>query len=445
MLSKFLISAALITAALGSAGLTAYYLYASRPAAEKSDAVRPLLRVRGERVRPENVTESLVGYGAARAAQRATISAEIAGQVVFVSDRLEEGLPVAAGQVLLRVDDRDYQAQLEQANAAKRSAVAERRRIDVDAASLLQQREIAQTELDIARDELTRVKDLFERGQAGERELDAARAATQQAMRALAELSRAVDSIPERRAAAEAAVAQAEAQAALASNALSRTTIRAPFDGVIESEMVELGEIVAPGAQLFTMVDTRRIEVFVELPMSWYPRLRVGAAATISTEVNQGDTWVGEVARISPSGSMMSRTLPVYIEVDNREQDTPLKPGLFVRAAIDGRQFVDAATTPRGAVQDGVVFVEQPDHTVGERAVEVVATLGERAVVSGLAFDDVVITSNLDSLVVGAPVHVELTNEPASANRDRQDDAATPSAQQLAIDESAREPTETQP
>ena len=175
---------------------------------------------------------------------------------------------------------------------------------------------------------------------------------------------------------------------------------------------VEVGERVAPGQQLLSIVDLSRIEVPIELPVSLRARVQAGAPARLSLESGPDVVWSGRVARISPSADELTRAFSLFVEVDNAGRAVPLVPGMFVRARIDGQMLQDVLIVPRGSIQDGRVFVCR-DGRARPQDVRAQRQLLDRTVVSGLEPGTVVITSNLDVLYDGAPVEV-LLDEPAS-------------------------------
>ena len=138
---------------------------------------------------------------------------------------------------------------------------------------------------------------------------------------------------------------------------LERCTLRAPFDGRIDQVRVDPGERVSAGTWLVGMLDPRHIEIPIEVPAATAGRIVVGAACRLTTEVDGSVAWTGRVARVAPAGNVAMRTVSVYVEVDNEDQETPLKPGLFVRAEIAGELLPDALLVPRAVVKEDAVWV----------------------------------------------------------------------------------------
>jgi multidrug resistance efflux pump len=370
---------------------------------ESIEPERPALSVTAIRLEPRDVVVPMRAFGTAEAERTAQIEAEISGEVIERPEEVRVGRAVEAGQLLVRIDDRDYEARLEQARSRLAAERATLRRLDVEEQSQRQMVATANEELAVAEREYARVLELFEDEVSNPRELDAARLAVQRARLALQRLETDLALVPTRREQLEATCKLREAEVALAELNVERCTIVAPFDGRVARLDVELGEQVRPGRTLLVLLDPRHIEVPVELPVSWRGNVRVDAPTRLMLESNPQAVWSGRVARVGPSADQSLRTFPVYVEVDNEKQLSPLMPGMFVRARIDGPLLTDAMLVPRGAVRDNRVFVCNEGEAL-RRDVQVRRHVLDQTAVSGLEPGEIVITSNLDSLYDGAPV-----------------------------------------
>jgi multidrug resistance efflux pump len=397
--------------AMGAAGLAILRRLAPHPATATPE--RPPLMVDAVRLTPTTVVAPLEGYGTARADRSAAISAQVTGQVAGLAEGLRDGAAVEAGVLLVRIDAREYEAQLERARsqlAADRAVLA---RIDVEEASLGQLTATARDEAAVAEREYDRIRKLLESGQSSLRELDAARAAVKRARLGVQELERQLAAIPDTRAQQQATCALRRADVDLAELYVERCVIRAPFAGRVEQVSVELGEQVGPGRRLMVLVDPDLIEIPLALPVSLRPRVYVGAPVHLALESRPERAWSGRIVRIGPSADEQTRTFSAFIEVSNRAQPEPLMPGMFVRAQVEGPTLTDVLLVPRAAVRRERVFVCEAGQAF-QRAVEIVEHVRDRTVVRGLSPGQVVITSNLDVLYDGAPVQPELVNEHAA-------------------------------
>ncbi len=393
-------------------------LVSLRQEPEARETNRRPLTVSAIELRPETIIVPMVGFGTAQADRLAVIGAQVTGQVVELAEGLRAGVAVEEGALLLRIDERDYQAQLARAQAMLAAEQADLARLDVRRRNLEDMVSTAKSEHDVSEREYGRDLELIEAGTSNPRELDVARLALQRARRTLQQIEGELAAWPDSRARLVATCELRAAEVELADLNVGRCRITAPFAGRIESMGVEIGEQVRPGQQLLKLQDASLIEVPIELPVSWRASVRVGAAVRLSLESRPDDWWSGQVARISPSANESTRCFSVFAEVVNEEDDERgalLTPGMFVEAHIDGPTLTDVLLVPRGCVRRGLVYVCEGG-LARERAVIVERQVLDRTVVSGLEPGEVVITSNLDVLAEGLPVTpVGATARPAES------------------------------
>lgn len=397
MTRRVLISLAMVVVILVMGGSAAAWLISHKPEPESTVPIRPPLIVSAVRVEPRTIVEPILGFGTARSDRHARISTQVVGEIVELGQDVQEGAGVDKGQVLVRIDDREYQAQLKRAKSALDSDQAQLEQLDKEETNLQRLIDIAEDELEIAEREYDRVRDLIERSSANPREFDAALGDLQRARRILQTLENQKAVLPDRKAAQRATCELRRAEVALAELNVERCTILAPFDGRLNKVQAQIGERVAPGDPLCTLVDPMLIEVPIELPISVRGSLDVDAECELTIESLPGVRWTGRIKRIAPVASAATRSFKVFVEIDNRHQPQLLMPGAFVRAKIGGLTFENATVIPRGSIENGRVFVYS-DGAAVPRDVTVVRHLLDETIVKGLEPGELVITSNLDSL-----------------------------------------------
>jgi len=379
----------------------------------------PPLLVNVRTVAEEDVQEYFTGYGSARAKTDVLLAAEVHGLVVEVAEGLNDGVHVEAGQLLVRIDDRQYFQQLARAEAAVADLDAQIDQLDVERTNIARLAAIAEQEVEVNRSELARVASLYEEEQAAKKEFDFARLALQQSRRQLLGYQNQIDLIAPRHAMLEALQAARTADAELGKLDVERCRITAPFSGQVESVSVDVGDHLMVGAEVLRLIATRLIEVPIELPASVHPRLEIGANCRLEADSMPGTRWNGKVARIAPSTDTKSRTFAAYVEVDNDKQQTALVPGYFVTARVEGPMLRQVMAIPRGAIVGNEVYVVN-NHVVHARTIDVDKYVGERAVVRGdLAPGDPLALTNLDALHDGMTVRI-------GTGVDWQDAAASP-------------------
>jgi multidrug efflux pump subunit AcrA (membrane-fusion protein) len=410
-LPRWIISIALIVVIFSVAVGGAFLLVKFKPAAKKKPLTTQALVVKGFELTPRTIRDRVIGYGTAQAERDARVAAEVSGEIDWISPALQEGQTIDANDVLIRIADREYQAQLIRAQSRLLADQAALNKIKTEETNLKELLRIARVELEVAEREQRRVEGLFESGLAGQRERDLAQVDAESKRRVLQNLQEAAEKLPDTRQQLEATVALREAELTLADIDLERCSIAAPFHGTIQTVMIEKGERVSPGQQLFRLVDTDLIEVAIEIPLSWAPRVTAGAQVQLLIEAAQDQTWDGTIVRLSPTGDASTRTLAIYAEVDNRQQSTPLRPGTFVKAVIDGPNYEQALVIPRTAIMNDHVFIATGNQSVARRLpVQIQHTIEDDCLIEGVPAGAFVITTNLDSLADDLPVTIESTN-----------------------------------
>lgn len=411
---------------VGSAGMQ--YLIRTSPKPPVSTKKRPTLAVSWLEVEPRTVIEPVVGFGTARADRYATIAAQVSGPIIEVAPELEVGATVTQGQVLLRLDPREYEAQVDRIESQLAVDEAALRRLEVEETNIDRLIKTATAERDIAKREYDRGLALLERGSSNPRELDQYRMVLEQTRRSLTTFENDKALLPERVKSQSAMVGLRRAELAIAKLNLERSEITAPIDGRIDLVQVEVGATVMPGQALFTMLDPQRIEIPIELPVSLQDRVDVGAPCRVTLTSNETMKWSGRVERISPSADQTTRTFSAFVMVDNREQESPFLPGMFVTATIAGPELRDVLVLPRATVKNGEVFVYR-DGVVRRTPIDIERILLTNCVVSGLAPGDRVITSNFDAIYDGAVVDLRETETPLTITPPAQPDTIKSTAQ----------------
>lgn len=411
----------LIILALGVLGMGQLAAQRKPPIREATEGFLPLVRVVTPRL--EQYREHLEGYGRARALRAAKVLAEVTGNVAEIAPALEAGTEVEADQVLLRIDPRDFEFALQQAQATLDQAVADLARTKAEQQGMLDQLKVARSSLDASARELERAVTLAKDDLATANEVDILRRAHELQQRQVVELESLERAVRPRIEWGESDIERHRAAVAKAQLDLERTTIRSPFAGRVERRTTDLGQRVAPGTSLFDLVDLSRIEVPIALPGSRFGEVALGAPARVRLREDGDVVWEGQVKRIAPAIDPANRTFEVYLEIENEPHQTPVPPGAFVLATIDGMLHEQVRAVPRGAFVDGQLLVARVDtgdpklaHVEALR-VQVHRFLADVALVeSGLGDEDRVVVTNLERIAPGSRVRLEVTGTTPSEN-----------------------------
>lgn len=337
---------------------------------ERTDPVPPVV-VRAVPVVPQRVDRVWEGYGTARSMSRADVAAEVTGRVVERPEGIEPGRSVRAGELLIRIDPSDYEAAL---TRAARAAEALRSQIDgltIETERLTNQIALSDEEIAAAERDLDRTRRAVEQGAGSQGEVDAKLSALRRSQREQDALRQQFELIPSRRLTLEAELAARQADVRLAETSLVRTRLRSPLGGEIQSVTPRVGDFVAAGTPVASVVDLSRVEVPLRLPASsasWVARV-VGQDETVSLwtgpAVGRPD-HVGRITRLAPEADPASRTITVFVEV---EQDPGrfdrLLPGAFVQGRVRTPDPTERVVLPRRSIRSGRVFLIGPEEGDG--------------------------------------------------------------------------------
>lgn len=306
--------------------------------------------------------------------ERATDNAYIRGDVTSIAPKVagyvtalevEDNQAVRAGDILFRIDDRDYQARLSQ--AAADVATAEARLVNVDAEITLQHAVVRQAEADrsaaLAQRKLAKITSdrghkLVRSSTIGQEEVDERDAALAKAEAGVLAASARLDAETQRiavldtqREAAAAALAYAQAARELAQIDLDDTVVRAPVDGIVGNRQVRIGRLVAPGMPLLDIVPVNDVWVVANFKETQIENIRPGQRALVTVDGYPNRAIEGFVDSFAPGSGSAFTMIPTdnatgnfvrvvqRVPVKIRFVDNPLPglivPGLSARVEID--------------------------------------------------------------------------------------------------------------
>ncbi|MFL5401581.1 MAG: efflux RND transporter periplasmic adaptor subunit [Gemmatimonadales bacterium] len=285
-----------------------------------------------------NASASVTANGYVVARTRASVAAKLAGRIADL--RVSEGSNVRRGEVIARLENADYQAQLAQAEAALTSARA-------DLAEARAARDVAAKEAD-----RLRAMRAENPGLVSTEEYDASVSrATQAAARAQA---------------AEARIGSALAASQFARANLENTVIRAPFSGTVLRKEAEIGEVVAPSVgggltrgAVVTMADLTTLEVEVDVNEAYIARIKSAQPAKITLDAYPDTSFRGRVRQVVPTADRQRATVQVKVSIVDR--DSRILPEMGARV-----DFLDTARVTTGAAATGTPRFRVPAAAVRE-------------------------------------------------------------------------------
>ncbi|GHA31507.1 RND transporter [Devosia pacifica] len=314
---------------------------------------------------PMTLEHTIKVTGSLNPERQTQLSSQVSAPVVAVLAR--PGDEVQQGDTLVQMQTRTLENQLEQATS---TAAATR------------------VQLQLAQSQLERTQNLIERGLSPTSGLDEAQSS--------------VD-------AQQANLAALEAQVAAAEIAIDNATVRAPFTGTISDRAVEPGQVVQPGSPLLTLVDLDTVQLEGSAPVGQSTRIRSGQRVNVSVE-GLARTFVGTVERLNPVATAGTRSIPVYIELNN--EDGLLRGGMFATGQIIVETLDEAIAVPPDAVREdaqGLYVLKLVENVVERQSVETGGEWNQGnlvAVTAGLSAGDRVVTAPLAQVEPGDPVEV---------------------------------------
>lgn len=280
--------------------------------------------------------------GSFLAHESATLSVKVPGRLRTIN--VDLGSMVEAGEVLAQIDPGDYEIRVRQAEAAVAQARATiglmpegtNDVVDVESTSAVRE---ARAVLEEATTQRERHRNLSSAGLVSASELDTVEAAYKVA------LNRSQSAVEEVRT-KMATLVQRRAELAFALKQLSDTSMRAPFAGAVQRREAGLGEYVAAGTPIVTLVRLDPLRLRLEVPEREAAAVRHGQPLRLRVE-GYTNLWTGRIARLSPALNEANRMLIIEADLPN---DGTLRPGLFVRADIVVNDRDPGLTVPATAV-----------------------------------------------------------------------------------------------
>ncbi|MCH1929684.1 efflux RND transporter periplasmic adaptor subunit [Shewanella sp. A25] len=318
-------------------------LMSTKEAPEQKPEEMPIPLVDVTQVEQQTVSLNLPSYGVVNPKYKTQLVTEVQGRMLSISPQFVAGGMVKKGDQLAQIEPSDYEADLMQAEASLAQATA------------------ALNE-EIARGEVAKIEFKgYDKGLPPELGLRIPQLKKEQAN-----------------------VKYAEAALARAKRNLERTVIRAPFDGIIKSRNVDLGQYVTLGTNLGELYDTSLAEIRLPITNSdlaylesvEHPDTQVTLSASLAGKEN---TWVGNITR--SEGVIDSENRMVYLVAEIKDPylrdskakgSLPLKYGSFVNALIKGRTVNGIVQLPRHVVRNNEVALVNEQNVIEMRHVNVV-------------------------------------------------------------------------
>lgn len=353
-------------------------LMATAPSLTPESVTPTPLTVRVIDAQPRRVNLTVTSQGTVTPLIESQLIPEVSGKIEWMSDSLVVGGFFKKGDELIRVEALDYETALSRAEAA-----------------LLR----AEAELEHSKFELARMRSLEERNLASRSNLE-------NALR-IYRVNSAVQ-------------LDAHANVKQAQENLNRTTLHAPFTGLVRAKAVDIGQFVSRGQAVATIYANETLEVRLpiadrqmaflnipptqrgELPVEFQPLVRLTA-----NYAGQQLEWSATIVRSEAEIDQSSRMVQLVARIDNADAEVPISVGQFVNAQISGRNAENVVVLPRSAVRkNNNVLLVDADNRLRFRPIETLRLYQDTVLISGgLAAGERVCISPVQTAVEGMLVN----------------------------------------
>ena len=353
-----------------------------------------------------------------------SVNSKVTGRIAWIG--VEKGDKVKAGQVLVRLEDQEFRAQVEQARGAV--SMAKARLQQLENGSRPEEIQQANANLDEARANLVnakatleRTKPLVEQGVFSRQQLDDAQAKYDSAHQRVQALEKAyslskIGPRQEEIASARGALEQAQGQLAYAQSQLDATQIRAPVNGTILERTAEKGELVTaqfasaadtggPRGSVVTLADLTDLQVELDISQNDFAKLTPTQKAVLSTDVYPDREYKGMISEVAPMANRQKATVQVKVKILNPDDYLRPEENANVRFIAEEKskspQTVSSgAVVPTSAIHDNggkrVVMVAFNSRAV-TREVKVISQRSDGYLVEGLTGgEDIIVNAPAD-------------------------------------------------
>jgi len=364
----------------------------------------PAIEVHATSIQRISIQRQIELSGNLASIDQVKVSTEVAGTVI--SANIDLGREVLAGEVLIKLDDRELQLARDRAESALKQTEAQLG-LDPSKPNIIPPDEqIATVRTAIANRDDAKVKfaqsqELVSKGLVPRTDLDTNETrlkVTEAVLQSTLESVRSLKaSLQDRRAALQ-----------LAQKKIEDATVKSPVNGVVSERLVQRGEFIRENTQIVTIVQLNPLQLRTAVQENFSNLIRPNLPVQFVVEPFPGQTFNGRIANISPSIDQQTRTFPVEVQVENANRK--LKPGFFAKGIILTERDTNVMALPEEAVSTlaGVSSVFVIDNgVIRQQSVTLGAHDGKFfEILEGLTGTETVAISNLNQLVTGTKVMI---------------------------------------
>lgn len=369
----------IVVAVLVAGGLVFKRLMDTKPEAKRRAPAKMQALVETIQVKSADTPVTIAAFGRVKPAKQISLQARVSGSVVKVHRKLVPGGIVRKDEMLVQLDDADYQLVLKQKNDALAQAQADLR--------------LEEGSQNVAKQEWELITSLTDGIDSSSQDL-----ALRKPQLAKAEVK----------------IQTAQTDIEKAQLDLSRTTVLAPFDAVVREKQVDVGSQISAQSVLATLVGVDQFWVEITLPtdqLKWI-RMPGSKGGSSKTEVLFGESRIkGRILQLLPDLEQEGMMARLLIEVKDpmaiKTKKAPLFLNSFVRVEITGREIAQAYKIPRAALHASDTIFTVVDETLHVQPVTVVWEDADFAyLVGGIEETTLLITSQLPAPIEGMSLKI---------------------------------------
>ena len=343
------------------------------------------------------VVPRAVGYGTAKPGQTWEAVAEVGGKVVEIHPELKKGSLLRKDEVLLRIDPAEYGLAKIRAQADVETLDAQLKELKQKEKNIRHSLDVEKRSLVLSKKELERKQNLWGDRHISKSELDQEEKRVLAQQNAVQNFQNTLNLIPTQQKALLAKIDSSKAQLKDTGLDIAKTTIKAPFDCRIAEVNVELAQYVAPGKVLVRADNTGFVEILAQIPIYTFKNLLgqeeiplttrqftmekirefLGLGALVRLDLGgKAVEWKARFARISETLDPQTRTLGVYVAVDDPYrkirpgEKPPLLKNMYCEVELKGKPRPKTVIIPRAALHEGIVYVVSPENRLERRKID---------------------------------------------------------------------------
>ena len=382
----------------------------------ESELGEPVRTVRTMVIEKSDFVPVAQGYGVVQPDQVWKSLAQVAGRIIEMHPRLNNGEIIKKGDMLLKIDPVDYELSLLQADIQLTE-------LDVLKTNSTASLKIEQRKLKLAEKEYQRLRNLAEKGTVSQSSADAAERNMLGSSTLVQNMKNTLTLLPTQMKLQQAKITQLQRD-------LTNTQITAPFNLRVSGLEVELDQYVSKGQHMFSGDSIERVEIVTQVAMASLRNLFLGDAdmpvnldavtnnlsdltgftPILSLDIGGDElaTWDATFVRFSDAVDSETRTMGVIVSVDHPMDliipgvRPPLSKGMFLEVSIAGRVLPDQIVVPRSAIRNGRAYVVDRDNRLEIRTITKLFDQNDQSIIGrGLQEGDQLVLTDLIPAVAG--------------------------------------------